>query len=47
MIDVVKIGRWVDDQYKKHGRMTSISDGELEEQVRIHLPEEYEKRQKG
>jgi len=46
VIDVVKIGRWVDDQYKKHGRMTSISDDELEEQVKIHLPEEYGKRKR-
>jgi len=44
VIDVVKIGRWVDDQYKKHGRMTAISDRELEEQVKIHLPEHYARR---
>ncbi len=42
VIDVVKIGRWVDDQYKKHGRMTAISDKELREQVKLHLPEHYE-----
>ena len=41
VINVVKIGRWVDDQYKKNGRMTSISDEELEEQVKIHLPKHY------
>jgi isopropylmalate/homocitrate/citramalate synthase len=46
VIDVVKIGRWVDDQYKKHGRMTSISDEELEEQLRLHLPEKYAARKK-
>lgn len=46
VIDVVKIGRWVDDQYKKHGRMTSISDKELEEQLRLHLPEKYAARKK-
>jgi len=46
VIDVVKIGRWVDDQYKKHGRMTSISDTELEEQVKLHLPDMYAKRKK-
>lgn len=43
VIDVVKIGRWVDDQYKKHGRMTAISDSELEEQLKTHLPEHYAK----
>ena len=46
VIDVVKIGRWVDDQFKKHGRMTSISDSELEEQVKLHLPEKYAARKK-
>lgn len=46
VINVVKIGRWVDDQYKKHGRMTSISDKELEEQVKIHMPEKYAERKK-
>ncbi|MFC1607691.1 2-isopropylmalate synthase [Candidatus Latescibacterota bacterium] len=45
-IKCVKIGRWVDDQYKVHGRMTSISDDELEAQVKEHLPELYEKRKK-
>jgi isopropylmalate/homocitrate/citramalate synthase len=40
-IACVKIGRWVDDQYKKHGRMTAISDEELKTQVKEHLPEYY------
>ncbi|HDY89828.1 MAG TPA: 2-isopropylmalate synthase [bacterium] len=40
----VKIGRWVIDQYKKHGRMTSISDEELEQQIKEHLPEMYNNR---
>lgn len=43
VINVVKIGRWVDDQYKKHGRMTAISDVELEAQVKEHFPDLYEK----
>ena len=42
-IRCVKIGRWVDDQFKKHGRMTAISDDELEAQVKEHLPEQYAK----
>jgi len=43
-IKCVKIGRWVDDQYKKQGRMSSISDEEMEAQVKEHLPEYYAKR---
>ncbi len=42
-IKCVKIGRWVDDQFKKHGRMTAISDDELEAQVKELLPEYYAK----
>ena len=40
---VVKIQRWVMDQYEKEGRMSSVTDEELEEQVKIHLPEYYAK----
>jgi isopropylmalate/homocitrate/citramalate synthase len=43
VIKVAKIQRWVMDQYEKHGRLTSISDQELEEQVRLHFPDLYEK----
>ncbi|MCE5251170.1 2-isopropylmalate synthase [bacterium] len=43
-IACVKIGRWVDDQYKVHGRLTTISDEELEAKVKEHLPEYYVKR---
>jgi isopropylmalate/homocitrate/citramalate synthase len=39
---VVKIQRWVMDQYEKEGRLTAISDQELEEQVKLHFPELYE-----
>ena len=38
---MVKIMRWVDDQYNVHDRTTAISDKELIEQVKVHLPEEY------
>ena len=31
------------EQYNVHGRLTAISDEELEERVRIHLPELYQK----
>jgi len=42
-LDVYKIQKWVMEQYNVHGRLTAISDEELEEQVRIHLPELYQK----
>jgi len=41
---MVKIMRWVKDQYDVHGRTTAISREEMEEQVREHLPEYYEGR---
>lgn len=40
---IVKIARWVRDQYDVHGRLTSISEEELIEQVKIHLPEHFNK----
>lgn len=40
---VAKIQRWVMDQYEKEGRMSSITDEELEEQVKSNLPDYYEK----
>ncbi len=43
-IKMHKIMRWVMDQYTVHGRTTAISEEELEEQVRIHLPEQYARR---
>jgi isopropylmalate/homocitrate/citramalate synthase len=43
---IVKIMRWVADQYEKEGRITNISDREMAEQVREHLPAAYEKAQK-
>jgi isopropylmalate/homocitrate/citramalate synthase len=42
---VVKIFEWVMNQYEQGGRMSSITDEELEEQVKIHLPEHYARRQ--
>ncbi len=38
-----KVARWVNDQYEKHGRMTAISDEELEQQVKELMPEYWEK----
>ena len=46
VMKVAKIFRWVMDQYEKDGRMSSITDRELEDQVRIHLPEQYNKYKK-
>ncbi|MEW5797673.1 MAG: 2-isopropylmalate synthase [Bacteroidota bacterium] len=43
VMKVAKIQRWVMDQYEIEGRMSSITDEELEEQVKINLPEYYKK----
>ncbi|MGR3218233.1 MAG: 2-isopropylmalate synthase [Candidatus Anammoxibacter sp.] len=40
---IVKIAKWVNEQYEVHGRITGISDEELAEQVKIHLHQSYEK----
>jgi len=45
-IKLHKICRWVTDQYDS-GRTTAISDEEMIEQIRIHLPELYEGRVRG
>jgi isopropylmalate/homocitrate/citramalate synthase len=42
-IKVHKVARWVNDQYEKNGRMTAISDEELEQQVKELMPEYWEK----
>jgi citrate (Re)-synthase len=47
VMKVAKIQRWVMDQYEIEGRMSSITDEELEEQVKIVLPEYYAKRRAG
>ena len=41
-VGVLKVARWVVDEYESRGRSTAISDTELAEQVRSHLPEAYE-----
>jgi len=38
-IKVAKLARWVIDQYEKQGRLTTISDAELEAKTRELLPE--------
>ena len=43
-IKVHKIARWVMDQYEVDGRMSAITDEELEAQVKLHLPEQYAQR---
>jgi isopropylmalate/homocitrate/citramalate synthase len=43
VIKVHKVARWVHDQYEEHGRMTAISDEELEQQVQELMPEYWEK----
>lgn len=43
IMKVAKIQRWVMDQYEKEGRMSSITDEELEEQVKTNLPDYYGK----
>ncbi len=40
---IFKIQKWVMDQYNVHGRMSAITDNELAEQVKTHLPELYAK----
>jgi isopropylmalate/homocitrate/citramalate synthase len=40
---VHKVARWVMDQYEAHGRLTAISDRELEEKVKELMPEQWKK----
>jgi isopropylmalate/homocitrate/citramalate synthase len=40
---MVKIMRWVTDQYDVEKRTTAISDREMSDLVKEHLPEQYEK----
>jgi len=42
----VKIMRWVTDQYNVENRTTAVSDREMAQLVREHLPEEYAKAKK-
>jgi len=43
VMKVAKIQRWAMDQYEKKGRLTLISDKEMEEQVAKHFPDLYAK----
>ena len=43
-IKVHKIARWVLDEYEVHLRTTTITDQELAEQVKLHLPDHYARR---
>ena len=47
VMKVARIQRWVMDQYEKEGRLTSISNQELEAQVKLHLPELYARVKEG
>jgi isopropylmalate/homocitrate/citramalate synthase len=38
-----KVARWVRDQYEQEGRMTAISDEELEAKVKELMPQYWEK----
>ena len=44
---VVKIQKWVMEQYNDHGRLTAISDQELVELVKQHLPGLYARYKSG
>jgi len=46
-IKVHRLARWVIDQYDEHGRLTAISDQELEEKTRELLPEYWQKYKSG
>ena len=43
---IVKIMRWVTDQYDVENRTTAISDQELTDLVKQHLPAQYEQARK-
>jgi hypothetical protein len=38
---IARIARWVRNQYDVEGRITAISDEEMEEQTRKYLPEHF------
>ena len=38
-----KVARWVTDQYDKEGRLTAVSDAEMEVQVKELMPKYWEK----
>jgi len=46
-IRVHKLARWVIDQYEKEGRLTAISDQELEAKSKEFFPDYWEKYKAG
>jgi len=46
LTQIFQIQKWVMDQYNVHGRLSSITDEELEAQVKTHLPDLYAKHAK-
>jgi len=46
-IKITKLARWVMDQYEIDGRLTAISDQELEEKTQELLPQIWEKHKGG
>jgi hypothetical protein len=42
-IKIHKLARWVIDQYDEHGRLTAISDQELEAKTKELLPDYWQK----
>jgi isopropylmalate/homocitrate/citramalate synthase len=42
-IKVHKVARWVIDQYEVHGRLTAISDAEMEVKVKELMPKQWGK----
>jgi len=44
LTQVVRIQKWIMEQYNVGGRQSAISDEELEDQVRTHLPDLYRAR---
>lgn len=40
-IKIHRLARWVMDQYEVHGRLTAISDQEMEEQVKHLMPQQW------
>jgi isopropylmalate/homocitrate/citramalate synthase len=42
-IKIHRLARWVIDQYEEHGRLTAISDQELEQKTKELLPQYWEK----
>ncbi len=43
LMKVAKIQRWVMDQYEREGRLTAISEEEMEDQIKLHFPDLYKR----